>query len=66
MAMERYKGTIPEERARIIDIQDSLIERYIARQEAVEADDQHRLQQLEAEIDELLREKESIEQWATL
>ena len=64
--MERYEGLTPEERARITEIQDMLIERYVERKEAVEEGREIRAKELEVEINDLLREKENVEEWAAV
>ena len=62
--MTKYEGLGPVERARITDIQDMLIERFVERKEAVEEGQQGRAKELEAEISELQREKENVTSWA--
>jgi molybdenum-dependent DNA-binding transcriptional regulator ModE len=64
--MTKYQGLGPEERARITDIQDMLIERFVERKEAVEEGQQGRAKELEAEISELQREKENVTRWAAV
>ena len=54
----------PEEQARIIELQDLLIERFVEQREAVAEGQEERVKTVEAEIDSLLREKEEIEKWA--
>jgi hypothetical protein len=56
----------PEEQARIIELQDLLIERFVEQREAVAEGQEERVKTAEAEIDSLLREKEEIEKWAAL
>ena len=56
----------PEERARITELQDLLIERFVDHREAVADGQEERVRSVEAEIDNLLREKEEIEKWAVL
>ena len=56
----------PEERARIMELQDLLIERFVEQREAVAEGQEERLKTVEAEIDSLLREKEEIEKWAAV
>ena len=56
----------PEERARIMELQDLLIERFVEQREAVAEGQEERVKTVEAEIDSLLREKEEIEKWAAL
>ena len=55
-----------EERARITEIQDSLIERYVEQKEAIQEGNRCRATRLEFEIKELLREKDKIKHWAAL
>ena len=56
----------PEERARITELQDLLIDRFIEHREASADGQEERVKALEAEIDSLLREKEEVEKWAVL
>ena len=62
--MERYHGLSPEEQARITDIQDLLIERYVEQKEALEEGEQPREREIEFEIKELKRELGKIKEWA--
>ena len=55
----------PEERARITELQDLLIDRFIEHREATAEGQEERVRTLEAEIDDLLRDKEEVEKWAT-
>ena len=55
----------PEQRARISELEDLLIDRLVARREAKAAGQKSWVRELEAEIDDLLREKEEVEEWAT-
>jgi hypothetical protein len=64
--MVRYTGLTPEERARITEIQDLLIDRYVERKEALERGKRIRAKEIETEIKELQQEKERIEEWATV
>ena len=64
--MEGYHGLTPEERARITDIQDLLIERYVEQKEALEEGEQAREKEIEFEIKELKREMETIKEWANV
>ena len=65
--MDQYKALLtPEERARITELQDLLIDRFVEHREAVADGQAARVETLEAEIDDLLREKEEVEKWATL
>ena len=62
--MERNKHLMPEERARVTEIQDLLIDRYVEQKEALEEGKRCRAIELEFEIKELLHEKEKIKRWA--
>ena len=55
-----------EEQARIIELQDLLIERFVEQREALAERQEERVKTVEAEIDSLLREKEEIEKWAAV
>ena len=56
----------PEERARIMELQDLVIDCFLEQREATAARQEERVRTVEAEIDNLLREKEEIEKWAVL
>jgi hypothetical protein len=56
----------PEERARITELQDLLIDRFAERREAMAEGQEERVKMVEAEIDSLLREKKEIEKWAAV
>jgi hypothetical protein len=56
----------PEERARITELQDLLVDRFVEHRDATAQGEEGRVEELEAEIDDLLREKEEVEKWATL
>ena len=56
----------PEERARITELQEELVDRLFERDEAVAAGQESRAEELQAEIHDLLREKEEIEKWAAV
>jgi len=63
--MSQYRGLLtPEERARIMQLQDLLIDRFVEHRETTAAGQEERVATLEAEIDNLLREKKEIKQWA--
>jgi hypothetical protein len=63
--MAYHRGLLtPEERARIIEVQDVLIERFVELREMLADGQQARAAELGAEIDNLLREKGEIEKWA--
>ena len=56
----------PEERARITELQDLLIDRFVEHREATANGQEERVKTLEAEIDSLLREKQEVEKWAAV
>ncbi len=63
--MNQHRGLLtPEERARIMQLQDLLIDRFVEHREATTDGLEERVKTLEAEIDRLLREKKEIEKWA--
>jgi hypothetical protein len=64
--MERDGYLTVEERAKITEIQDSLIERYVEQKEVIQEGNRCRAIELEFEIKELLREKDKIKHWAAL
>ena len=65
--MAQHSGLLtPEERARIQELQDLLIDRFVEHREATAEGQEERVKTLEAEIDDLLREKEEVEKWATV
>jgi hypothetical protein len=64
--MEQDGYLTVEERARITEIQDALIDRYVERKEAIQEGNRCRAIALEFEIKELLREKEKIKQWTAV
>jgi hypothetical protein len=56
----------PEERARIAQLQDQLIERFLHHRRAVKHGKEDEARVIEMEIDDLLREKRDIEAWAVM
>ena len=65
--MDQQRGILtPEERARVMQLQDLLIERFVEQREAVAEGQEERVKTVEAQIDSLLREKEEIEKWAAV
>jgi len=64
--LERDGYLTVEERARITQIQDSLIYRYVEQKEAIQEGNRCRAVALEFEIKELLREKAKIKQLAAV
>jgi hypothetical protein len=63
--MGHYDGLTPEERARITEIQDSLIDRFVEQREALEKGDNARAKTIGQEIKALQHEKKEIQEWAT-
>jgi hypothetical protein len=55
-----------EEQARVTEIQDLLIDRYVEQKEAIGQGNRCRAIELEFEIKELLHEKAKIRQWAAV
>jgi hypothetical protein len=65
--MGQHRGSLsPEERARIMELQDLLIDRFVEHREATAEGQEERVKSLEAKIDSLLREKKEIEKWAAV
>ena len=65
--MGQQRGILtPEERARVMQLQDLLIERFIEHRKAAAEGQEEHVKTVEAEIDSLLREKEEIEKWAAV
>jgi hypothetical protein len=62
--MKQNKHLMPDERTRITEIQDLLIDRYVEQREALEEGRRCRAMELEFEIKELQHEKEKIKRWA--
>jgi hypothetical protein len=60
--MSQRRGLLtPEERARITELQDLLIHRFVEHREATAEGREERVRKLEAEINDLLREMEEVE-----
>lgn len=64
--MQRDVYLTVNERARVTEIQDSLIDRYVEQREAIQEGNRCRAIALQFEINELLREKKKIKQWAAV
>jgi hypothetical protein len=65
--MGQHRGMLtPEERAKIMELQDLLIDRFVEYREAAAAGQEERVKTVGAEIDSLLHEKEEIEKWAAV
>ena len=59
--IDQHKGSLTrEERFRIAELQDLLIDRFVEYREATAEGQQKRVETLEAEIDDLLRRKDEI------
>ncbi|MBV9861080.1 MAG: hypothetical protein JO267_02915 [Alphaproteobacteria bacterium] len=54
------------QRDRLVEIYDRLLELYVAREEAANEGDYLRVEDLQREIDTLLRTKSAIKNWAVL
>ena len=65
--MGQHRGFLtPEERARVMQLQDLLIERFVEHREAVAEGQEERVRTVEAQIASLMREKEDIEIWTAV
>ena len=64
--METSNLLTPEERARITELQDSLIDLYVEQKEALEAGRKARSREIDLEIKKLKREIEKIKEWANV
>ena len=65
--MSQHRGLLtPEERARIMQLQDLLIDRFVEHRGATAEGHEERIKTLDEEIDSLLREKNEIEKWAVV
>jgi hypothetical protein len=64
--MDGYHDLTPEERVRVTEIQDLLIERYVEKKEALEEDKKARAREIEFEIIELRHEIETIKECANV
>ena len=64
--MTQDRNLALEDRGRLTEIQDLLLERIIERKEVIERGQDGRAKVLENEIKELKREKENIRKWITV
>ena len=65
--MGQRRGSLsPEERARIMELQDLLIDCFVEHRGATAEGHEERVKTLDEEIDSLLREKNEIEKWAVV
>lgn len=62
--MEKSIRLTPEEQARIAEIQDLLIDRYVEQKELLERGERACALDIEFEIKELKREMQEIKEWA--
>jgi hypothetical protein len=62
--MENAHLLTPEERLRITELQDLLIDRYVEQKEALEKGEKARAIEIGFEIKELKREIEEVKEWA--
>jgi hypothetical protein len=64
--MGKFNQLTPEERAKITELQDLLIDRYVEQNEALEEGKKARAMVIQFEIKELKRELEEIKEWANV
>jgi hypothetical protein len=65
--MGQHRGFLtPEERAKIAELQELLIDRFVEHREAAANGEEERVKTLESAIENLLREKQEIEKWAAV
>jgi hypothetical protein len=62
--MRQSNCLTPEERARVTEIQDLLIDRYVEQKEALIRGHKTRVIEIQSEIKELHHEVEKIKEWA--
>jgi hypothetical protein len=65
MANQVDPALTPEEQAQVMDIQDRLIDLFVDRGAAVSGGDRALADELQGEIDDLLRQRDAIKMWAT-
>ena len=64
--MGKFNQLTPEERAKITELQDLLIDRYVEQNEALEEGKKARAMVIQFEIKKLKRELEEIKEWANV
>jgi hypothetical protein len=64
--MEKSDLLTPEERERITEIQDLLIDRYVEKKEILEEGNKTRSIEIDLEIKQLKRELEKVKEWANV
>ena len=64
--MDKSNLLIPEERERITEIQDLLIDRYVEQKEMLEEGNETRSVEIDLEIKKLKRELEKVKEWANV
>lgn len=65
MAQPVDPALTPEEQAQVMDIQDRLIDLFVDRGAAMSGGDRTLADELQGEIDDLLRQRDAIKMWAT-
>jgi hypothetical protein len=65
MANQVDPALTPEEQAQVMDFQDRLIDLFVDRGAAVSGGDRALADELQGEIDDLLRQRDAIKMWAT-
>jgi hypothetical protein len=64
--MEKSNLLTPEERERITEVQDLLIDLYVEKKEMLEQDDKTRSIEIDLEIKKLKRELEKVKEWSNV
>ena len=64
--MDKSNLLLPEERERITEIQDLLIDRYVEQKEMLEERNETRSVEIDLEIKKLKRELEKVKEWANV
>jgi len=65
--MAQHRGLLTlEERARITELQDALLDRLFEQADALANGNETRVEELQADIDDLVQKREEIEKWAAV
>ena len=65
--MAQHRGLLTrEELARITELEDALLDRLFEQADALANGNETRVEELQADIDDLVREREEIEKWAAV
>jgi hypothetical protein len=65
--MAQHRGLLSlEERVRIMELQDALLDRLFEQADALADGNEIRVDELQGDIDDLVREREEIEKWAAV